>query len=263
MLDKTTQIIYFRSRENIFKGKRLLAVAKIACYTEAQQEAYESLSSRQRAYVENRVQGYNRSESYRLAGYGGKNHGQAASLLEKNNPVISNLIETRLNNLVSRAELDQRAKLEDPNGGGLVPSGKDNAVVTTGDDETVKRIRFYRAVLNGALKTTRKTTFTDRYGNVTTRVEEIDDVETKMKARKELDRILGLNSIVDIDKFQVGSLTVNIVDASNREQLEDPKNKVNLEVDAFVTDVPQDEEPKKKRGRKKKDDLDKLAEEKL
>lgn len=240
-----------------------MAVAKIVCYTEAQQKAYEGLSSRQRAYVENRVQGYNRSESYRLAGYSGKNYGQAASLLEKNNPVISNLIETRLNNLVSRASLDQRAKLEDPISGEVATMGKDGAVITTGDEETAKRIRFYRAVLNGTLKTKKTITFIDKYGNKSTRIEEIDDIDTKMKARKELDRILGLNSIVDLEKFQVGSLTVNIVDASNREQLEDPNNKVNLSVDDFTVSS-EVEEPKKKKGRRKKDDnLDKLAKENI
>lgn len=238
-------------------------MAKIACYTEAQQEAYEGLTERQRAYVEYRVQGYNKSESYRLAGFGGKNVRQASSVLEKTNPVISDLIETRLNHLVNRSSLDQRAKLEEPTEKGVAVKGSENAVVTTGDDETVKRIRFYRAVLNGTLKTKKKTTFIDKYGNQSVKIEEIDDIETKMKARKELDRILGLNSIVDLDKFQVGSLTVNIVDASNREQLEDPSNRVNIEVDAVVTDIPQDE-PKKKKGRpKKKDTLEKLEQENL
>ena len=51
-----------------------------------------------------------------------------------------------------------------------------------------------------------------------------------MKARKELDRILGLNQLPDLDKLQVGDITINIVDASKKEELADSRNNVVLNV---------------------------------
>ena len=59
--------------------------------------------------------------------------------------------------------------------------------------------------------------------------EYLDDIETRIKARKELDRILGLNEIVDVASLQMGDITINIVDASKRDALEDKSNHVELE----------------------------------
>jgi hypothetical protein len=60
-------------------------------------------------------------------------------------------------------------------------------------------------------------------------VEEVSDVDVKMRARKELDRILGLNQLPDLDKLQVGDITINIVDASKRDELEDNRNSIELD----------------------------------
>ena len=63
------------------------------------------------------------------------------------------------------------------------------------------------------------------------KVEEVSDVDTKMKARKELDKILGLNQLIDIDKVQMGDITINIVDASKQDELEDNRNSIELNPD--------------------------------
>ena len=85
--------------------------------------------------------------------------------------------------------------------------------------------------------------------------EEITDVGVRINARKELDRILGLNVLPDIDKLQIGGITVNIVDASKKEELDDERNKIVLEdkdvefIDGekvvFVEDNEQKDTPKK------------------
>ena len=98
------------------------------------------------------------------------------------------------------------------------------------DGETARRIQFYRDVANGKIKTVRKTQKLNAEGAVIgTTIEEISDIDSRIKARKELDRILGLNSIVDIDKLKVGDITINIVDASKKEELADDRNKVYLD----------------------------------
>ena len=75
----------------------------------------------------------------------------------------------------------------------------------------------------------------------------MSDVETKMKARKELDRILGLNQMPDLGSLQMGDITINIVDASKREEIEDSRNTVVLEPNQYEEVVTQEkDEPKSK-----------------
>ena len=106
-------------------------------------------------------------------------------------------------------------------------------VVENADGETARRIQFYRDIASGKIKTVRKTVQKNAEGAVLkTTIEEISDIETRIKARKELDKILGLNSIVDLDKLRVGDITINIVDASKKEELEDSRNKVFLDPDS-------------------------------
>ena len=66
-------------------------------------------------------------------------------------------------------------------------------------------------------------------GNVVSRkVEEISDVSAKMNARKELDRILGVNKVIDLGSLSYGDITVNIVNASKADELEDSRNNPTL-----------------------------------
>ena len=105
------------------------------------------------------------------------------------------------------------------------------------DGETARRIQFYRDILNGKIKSYKKTTTKDENGKIkSVKIEEVDDVDVRIKARKELDRILGLNMLPNIDNLQIGGITVNIVDASKKEELEDERNKVVLETKDFVVE---------------------------
>lgn len=211
---------------------RKCIIRRYACFTNEQQDAYEKLTVMQRNYVDYRGQGNSKANSYRMAGYKTANAGQAAYLLERNSAILKELIETILANkrvkdiskedsLINR-QIDALATQE----------GNEKAleVIEHADGETARRIQFYRDVINGKIRTVKKITKKNAMGaTVETRIEETSDVETKMKARKELDRILGLNEIPNLGSLQMGDITINIVDASKQEELEDSRNTILLD----------------------------------
>lgn len=209
---------------------------KIACFTEEQQAFYESLPSRHRKYVDFRGQGYNKTISYKMAGYEGKNVSQCAHNLENKNKGIVELINTML--MVKKAkdvvENNEESQINKQIDALALQEGAEKALekIEGADGETAKRIKFFRDIANGKIKTVRKTTQLNPEGAVIkTTIEEISDIDVRIKARKELDRILGLNSVIDIDKLKVGDITINIVDASKKEELADERNKIVLDPD--------------------------------
>lgn len=207
---------------------------KFLCFTKEQQEAYEKLPLRQRKYVEFRGQGYSKTNSYKMAGFDGKVAPQAAYLLEKRNAVLPELINCILGQTKVRELSKEESDLNQRIDALALQDGAEKMLETIegADGETAKRIQFYRDVMNGKIKTVRKTTRYNAMGEkIETKVEELSDVETKMKARKELDRILGLNQMPDLSKLQMGDITINIVDASKREELADERNTVVLDPD--------------------------------
>lgn len=203
-------------------------------FTEEQQKAYASLNAMQRKYVDMRGKGNNKAESYRMAGYSSKNAGIAAYLLEKQNANIRELIEVLQTDNKARQLTQEESDLNKQIDALATQEGAEKILETVenGDPETMKRIQFYRDVMQGKIKTVRKTVKKNATGAIVeVKVEEISDVETKMKARKELDKILGLNTLPDLGSLQMGDITINIVDASKREELEDSRNNVVLDID--------------------------------
>lgn len=215
-------------------GKVGLKPKKYACFTKEQQEAYEKLAIRQRKYVDFRGQGYSKTIAYKMAGFDGKVAGQAAYLMEKRNAIIAELADCIINQKKVRDLSVQDSAINQQIDALAMQDGAEKMleVIEGADGETARRIQFYRDVMNGKIKTVRKTTRYNAMGEkIETKVEEISDVDTKMKARKELDRILGLNQLPDLDKLQVGDITINIVDASKPEELADSRNVVDLDPD--------------------------------
>ena len=215
-------------------GKVGLKPKKYACFTKEQQEAYEKLAIRQRKYVDFRGQGYSKTIAYKMAGFDGKVAGQAAYLMEKRNAIIAELTDCIINQKKVRDLSVQDSAINQQIDALAMQDGAEKMleVIEGADGETARRIQFYRDVMNGKIKTVRKTTRYNAMGEkIETKVEEISDVDTKMKARKELDRILGLNQLPDLDKLQVGDITINIVDASKQDELADSRNIVDLDPD--------------------------------
>lgn len=205
---------------------------KFACFTKEQQEAYEKLTNRQKKYVEFRGQGYSKTQSYKMAGFDGKVATQAAYILERRNTVLPELISCIQGQKKVRELSQQDSALNQQIDALAMQDGAEKMleVIDEADGETARRIQFYRDVMNGKVKTVRKTVRKNAMGEIIeTKVEEVSDVETKMKARKELDRILGLNQLPDLGKLQVGDITINIVDASKREELADSRNTIELD----------------------------------
>lgn len=213
-------------------GKVGLKPRKYACFTKEQQEAYEKLPLRQRLYVDFRGEGNSKTNSYKMAGFDGKTAGQAAYLLEQRNEIIAELVKcVQGQNKVAQLSQEDSAVNQQIDALALQDGAEKMMEIIEGaDGETAKRIKFYRDVMNGKVKTVRKTMKYNAMGAlIETKVEEIADVDVKMRARKELDRILGLNQLPDLSKLQVGDITINIVDASKKEELADSRNIIELD----------------------------------
>ena len=212
---------------------------RYACFTVDEQKAYEGLNEKQRKYVAFRGQGYGKAQSYKMSGCAAKNVSQAAWIMERDNKVMSDLIERLLANRRAK-ELTEKESLLNRQVDALALQDKAEKLLQTidgADGETARRIQFYRDILNGKIKSYKKTTTKDESGKIkSVKIEEVDDVDVRIKARKELDRILGLNMLPNIDNLQIGGITVNIVDASKKEELEDERNRVVLETKDFVVE---------------------------
>lgn len=188
-------------------------------------KAYESLPERQRRYVDFRVAGFGKKDAYIKAGYkAGKNSAQAAYILERNIPQISQVIEAMAAlKFVSDLDKAKGEPMEVIDAKASVAVAQSKALmerIKKMEPEEAERLQFYMDVMSGKIKTKKKVKNISEAGIVSYRVEEIEDVKIKFEARKEIDKILGLNSLLDIGKITAGSVTINIVDASKKD-LED------------------------------------------
>lgn len=223
-------------------GKKVPAIQRkrYACFTEEQQKLFDNMTVMQQKYIIFRAQGQTRTEAYTLAGYKpSKFTAQSANAMERYKvPRMIELIEAMsgvgqrasLMNPASDAskKIDKRVeKLEKelpPEMDALIPRAKGDEVVPMRpmevdriSDETAKNIHFYRQIAEGKIKTVRKVTTYDKDGHVTgSRVEETSDIDTRIKAQKELARILGLKEVVELGRATAGNINIMIVDASRK-----------------------------------------------
>ena len=242
------------------KGRRALQgerIKKYGCFTPEQQKAFEDLNGTQRAYVIYRGKGYSKADSYRMAGYKSKNVAQSAYIIEKQHPYMSELINA-MTNVRRASELSQEDSDLNRQIDALAKQDGAEKMLETiegADGETARRIQFYRDIVNGKIRTKKIIKRKNASGAVIeTREEYLDDIETRIKARKELDRILGLNEIIDVGALQMGDITINIVDASKRDALEDKSNHVVLEdKDISVSDEIKEGEDNGEQGQTEED----------
>lgn len=201
-------------------------------FTEEQEKIYRGFNEAQRKYFDARAAGYTKADAFRMTGRVVKKPNVSAAQFERTNPIVVSLLNV----------LKRSANVQQVVGGGKGEgelNQKLNALATQdsvkraiekiegADSETAKRIVFYRDIIDGKIKTVRKTKRFSGDGKlIETKVEEVSDIELRIKARKELDNILGLESVLEMGKVAVGDITINIVDASKKEELEDDRNKV-------------------------------------
>lgn len=215
-----------------------MKIRKYACFTPEQQDSYNHLNPSRRKYVDFRGEGHSKRDAYTMAGYGSNKASQKGYMLEKSFPVIADLIETiQAHNRGTAVAQDFTKEDSELNKQINLLAKQEFAAelqkkMEEHDPETMKRIQFYRDIMNGKIKTVRKTQRLNPKGEIIeTKIEEVTDIETRIKARKEIDKILGLTNIPDMGSLQMGDITINIVDASKKDELEDSRNDVILDID--------------------------------
>jgi hypothetical protein len=199
-------------------------IKKIKCLSPEQQDYYERITPRQRAFIDYRTAGYEKKASYIRAGYkASKSAAQAAWILENRDEGISGIIQTRLDHKMASGIYDPNSAISKQINSAVTKSNTNEIleVVKNASPEVAEQIQFYRNIVSGQIKTIRKTKNTDRNGIKTYKTETVEDVKAKMDARRELDRILGINKIVDIGSIEMGDITINIVDTSKQDRGED------------------------------------------
>lgn len=197
---------------------------------------YNTLDIRRKKYIDFRGQGYNKAESYKMAGYNAKNYGQAAYNLERNDNTLREIIvnihnHTRLEEFADgKGDLQRQINaLSDS-----AQTKKALKVLENATGEEAMRIKFYTDIASGKTKTIEKTTIKDRDGNVKEEriVEKEPSIADRMVARAKLDGILGISDMTStIGQVQAGQITVTIVDASNKQQKQDKRNEVVIDAD--------------------------------
>ena len=202
---------------------------RISCFTPDQQAYYAGLPPRQRAYVDARGRGNGKAESYRMAGYTTqKNAGQNAWILEHNDKRLAELIEVldnaRRAKEVLKAESQEAQRIK-----ALAEQSAATSVLQKVEDdengELARQIRFFRDIAEGKIRTIKKTVYTNAKGAKSTKIEYISDVDTRIKARKELDRLLGISAIQPLGQISAGgNVNIMIVDASKKDAVEDSRN---------------------------------------
>ncbi len=205
------------------------------CLTPEQQRYYDSLTEKKRKYVDARAQNYNKAESYRMAGFEGDNAPQSANNMERRDAGMAELIKIlqeqriiqsvdvpdsqfncKVNALAKRKEAQElQAKLEN-----MSP-------------EEAERIKFYRDIATGVKKEKQTTLIYDKHERlVSKKVVVKEDIGLQMQARKEFDKLLGLNQVREVGSLSVGgNVNIMIVNASNEDELKSEANKVDIDFD--------------------------------
>lgn len=222
------------------------------CFTEEQQDYYNNkLSDKEQLYVDFRGQGYTKSESVKNAGYRSSRPSQVANTIEKKKPMITQLAILIVREKMKQGILEQKKTIDEQTMAKMIATEGDRAIEVLGDspDEKAKRINFYKTIADGSLKTKKVVQEVDPITGVVIkkRVEEVDDISVRMKAREKLDEILGLKNFNILEKLKVNDITINFVDAGKPEEIQDQRNKVDMnvneiEVEANVVEEVGDEE---------------------
>ena len=214
---------------------------RYTCFTPEQQATFDHLQEKAKRYLLFRAQGFSKRGAYAAAGYkDNQNASKGARVLESRIPDCEELLqalcghnermEVYQEESKTSQQIDEIAKTDfemPPIVPAEVEGVQDKIDLQNISGETARRIQFYRQIANGVVKSIKTTKTYDKDGNLTgKKVEEFSDVSVRMKARAELDRALGLNDMLQIGQVSAGSITINIVDTSKKDELADPRNNI-------------------------------------
>mgnify|MGYP006895549249 CR=1 FL=1 len=208
-----------------------MATKRYSCFTAEQQAYYDKLNVQNQRYVDLRGKGYSRKSAYVASGYATSYPAQAAAKLEKANKGLVELIEVLQKNASANLE-DENSAINQTINALSTQNNNDRVLqaVSEGDGETARRIQFYTNIMNGITKTVKIKKKYDKDGNLIEKVvEQVSDIAVRVQARKELDKLLGLNEILDIGSLQCGDININIVDARKKDEDGDVRNKIELD----------------------------------
>lgn len=219
-----------------------LSGRRYACFTAEQQEAFDRLGEKAQRYVLYLGQGLGKKAAYVAAGYkDSENSNKGARVLEGRNPIIRELVEALRGHSERRdvyKEGTEISKQIDKMAAGplddvpIIPMDlvgtEDRVKIEEFTEEQARRAQFYRRVLNGEIKNVKKKTRYDKDMNVIGyEIEETTDIPTRMKARVELDKIIGIKDMLNtVGQISVGNITINIVDASKKDEKDDERNNI-------------------------------------
>lgn len=200
---------------------------------------FNRMNATAKQYTLNRICGFNKVDSLRNAGSQAKTGASLSSTaqsLEERNPQINEIIEYAQQhdfekNLLSDestfAKTTEQKELE-------AKEKQLNYASQVMTPDMAESVNFYRRVANGSVKKYKTIEKYDANGKLLFRTREItDDPSARMQAREKLDRMLGLNAIQSLGQVQVGSISINIVDASKPK---DDEQEVDFQHDAIVKD---------------------------
>lgn len=201
---------------------------------------FNKMNQTAKQYTVNRILGFSKVDSIKAAGSNAKPDmlSSTAKSLEERNPQIEEIVqwglehslESQLNNEnsnFSKTLEGKKAELE---------MQQLNHAASVMSPNMAESVDFYKKVASGFYKTRKTIERYDSNGNLIERKKEvIEDVDAKMRAREKLDRLLGINAIQNLGQVQVGSISINIVDASKKEETE-AEREVDFQPDALVQD---------------------------
>lgn len=201
---------------------------------------FNKMNETARQYTLSRILGFSKVDSIKNAGSQAKPEmlSSTAKSLEERNPAIEDIVkwgvERTLEGQLFNDGSDFNKSLEEKKK--ELQMQQLNHATSVMSPTMAESIDFYKRVANGSIKTYRTT---ERYAAdgktlIEKKVEKIDDVDARMRAREKLDRLLGINAIQNLGQVQVGSISINIVDASKKE--DEDERKVDFQDDAIITD---------------------------
>lgn len=209
---------------------------------------FNRMNQTAKQYTVNRIFGYSKNDSVRNTGSTAKDSSSLSSIaqnIESRNPQIEEIVQWGLeHSLESQINNDNSAFAKTLEGKKAeLEMQQLNHAASVMSPNMAESIDFYKKVANGFYKTRKTVERYDAEGKLIERKKEIiEDVESKMRAREKLDRLLGINAIQNLGQVQVGSISINIVDASKKE---DEEREVDFQEDALVKDeVVVEQEPK-------------------
>lgn len=205
------------------------------CLPDNLREDFCRMNAVAKQYTAHRIMGMTKKDALLQTGSTAvKTANQTADYLERKNPQIKEIVNYCINNSVEQRLLNPKSSFNKVIDEQVKQAKSDEAltaqVLTPEQQQQIEEIekapfaltpnqaesiQFYRDLCRGKYKTYKTTIVYDADDKVVSKkVEKIDDVAVKIKARQELDRLLGLNSLRQMGSVQVGKMTIKIIDTS-------------------------------------------------